>query len=105
MRAQRPQPAPSRRAPDDREREKRYMDEVEVVVSPTGRQRLPSSSSISSASSSSSAPNARRRQPAEYSASKYKVYEQHRPPANYFDQVHIFNYSDHKHDIKEGDDC
>lgn len=56
---------------------RRYMapnSEVEVVVSPTGRQRL----------QAQAAEQSRRTQPSEYNASKYKVYE--RPHAAYSDE-------------------
>lgn len=49
--------------------------EVEVVVSPTGRQRLQSQAQAGGPA------EGRRAQPTEYSGSKYKVYE--RPNVDY----------------------
>lgn len=74
MRGQRAPPQARQSSRSDEGR--RYMvpnnnNEVEVVVSPTGRQRL-------------AAEQSRRSQP-EYNASKYKVYE--RPHVAYNDQV------------------
>ena len=71
MRGQR---APPQQARPSRSGEgRRYMvpsNEIEVVVSPTGRQRLQAQAAEQ---------QGKRMQPSEYNASKYKVYERPQP--------------------------